>query len=515
MQRRIHQSKIILLFFGLLVIAACRNNDCMPSEKSSTLIIELKSTENSIKTRGIEDLNDDGTVSDVETIVDGRKMYRLAVILLDGNKPVTSTVLEADDPRFTNDNTEAVISFNNLDYNKSYRLYAVANYGNHDALTGNLADVTEDNILSGLKVNASSDNVCDCSTPYPLSFSKEINLTPGANIINGELLRTYARLRINVRNQSSVNDLCITSLSLDTKFTQQTADLFNEGGVANVSPVVTSPRAITPFEKDHVIPKLSDSGNVSEATIFDTYLLESTGGNYNYTIGLKYEGGTEEVYTVNNTAIRNSNNIEDGAMYVIYNPNSQRYLYANGSTVNAGTSYLVNGNLNHNYVWKFKRTSSNNYTIESMGETGYYMQGSKITTGSLPLTVSPSSSDYFTASTSNNNIRLRATTKSNYYISINGSSVYGNSSTTSSQQRRYNLYLYKVEKSKVVSDVTCEEKIPIRVIDKNSGAALPITAIRRNDFIDILVNVSYNEKTGDVDFEVSDWNSVDGEVTFD
>ena len=500
---------------GLLLLAACQNNDFSRTEESASLHLIIKSSENTIRTRGVEDLDDDGIVSEEELLVDGRKIYRLAVFLFDGNKVVSSTVLEADDQRFSNGNSEATVSFTNLDYSKTYKLYAVANYGDYGNIKGNLADVNEDNVTSGLKVTASAGNLCNHSTPYPLTLKKDINLTPGANSVSGELLRSYARLRINVRNQSSMNDLYITNLSFPQKFAQKSADLFTEGGTASVAPVVTSQDAITPFVQNLMIPKLNNAGNVSEKTIFDTYLLESNGGTYNYTLALKYDGGTEEVYNVSSTAINNANNIEDGAMYVIYNTNSGRYLYANGTTVGCGTSYLTNGELNHNYVWKFNRSSSTNrYTIESMGATGYFMQSSQVSTSKVPLTVTPGSSDYFTASTNSNNIRLQST-KSNYYLSVNNNSVIGNSSTSSSAQRRNNLYLYKVNKESVSADITHEETIPIRVVDKASGEASQITSIRRNDFIEILVNVTYNEKTGNVEFEVSDWDEVNGEVTFD
>jgi hypothetical protein len=48
-----------------------------------------------------------------------------------------------------------------------------------------------------------------------------------------------------------------------------------------------------------------------------------------------------------------------------------------------------------------------------------------------------------------------------------------------------------------------------------TGHNLPIETINRNDFIDILVNVSYNDKTGEVLFDVANWNQVSGDVTFD
>lgn len=506
--------KRALLCFGILLFAACQNKYSHKAENAASLHFIVTSAEHDICTRGVEDLNDDGNISEDEIIVDGRKIYRLAVFLFEGNRIITSTVLEADDQRFANGNTEATVNFTNLDYSRTYRLYAVANYGNYGKLEGKLAEVYEENVTSGLTVSASGSNICDKRTPYPLTFTKEINLTPGTNVVSGELLRTYARIRINVRNQSSLNDLYITELGFPERFTQRSADIFTEGGTADASPAVTSEEAVTPFAEGKPIPGIDASGNVSETTIFDTYLLESNGGNYNYTLGLKYEGGTEEIYTVSSSAIRSANNIEDGAMYVIYNTNAQRYLYADGATVKSGGSYLSGGELNHNYVWKFNRTSSDRYTIESMGTTGYFMQSSRVNYSRIPLTVTPEASDYFTASTSGTNIRFKSTSD-NYYIGVNGSTVYGNSSTSNSALRRNNFNLYKVEKSLRTNDITHKETIPICTIDKTTGEALPITAIRRNDFIDILVNVTYNDKTGDVMFEVADWEEINGDVTFE
>ena len=504
----------LLLLLGILLLAACHQADHPQEEGMASLQLTIKASGSTLHTRGVEDLNDDGTVSEEEIIMDGRKMYRLAVFLLDGSKVVSSKVLEADDPGFSNDDTEATVSFNNLDYTKTYKLYAVANYGEYNGLTGNLADVNDNNVASGLIVTASGNNLCNKSTPYPLTLTKDISLNPGVNTVSGELVRTYARIRINVRNQSSLNDLYITNLSFPAKFTQRSANLFIEGGTANVSPVVISADAITKFEANMMIPKLTDVGSVSETTIFDSYLLESTGGNYNYTLGVKYQGEETEIYEVNNTVINTINNIVDGGLYVIYNTNAQKYLYANGNNVGSGSSYNINGELNHNYVWRFNRTSDNKYIIESMGATGYFMQSSQMSGTKVPMVRNVGNNDYFTAATSGNNLRFQGT-RNNYYIAVNGTAVYGNNSTSNANQRRYNFYLYKVEKQLVFPDIPYEETIPIRIIDKNTGEASPLTAIKRNDFINILVNVTYNEKKGTIEFEVSDWDKVNGDVTFD
>lgn len=499
----------------VLLVASCQSDEGLPFEEGGTsLRLTIRCAENSKTTRGVEDLDDDGTVTDEEMYVDGQKMYRLAVFILENNTVVASTVLETGDSRFAGDNKEATVSFGNLDYSKNYTVYAVANYGDYAGLTGNLQGLDESNVAGGLDVRASSDNICSSRTPYPLTMTKNVSLMPGTNNISGELTRTFARIRVNVRNQSAMNDLYITDFSFSQKFTQSSADLFEEGGTADVSPVVTSEDAVTPFVENMMIAKISDDGKVNETTIFDTYLLESTGGDYNYTLGLKYDGGTKEEYRVSDTPVRDSDDIEDGAMYVMYNTQSGRYLYANGNSVGAGSAYQTNGELNHNYVWRFNNTSGDRYTIESMGATGYFMQSSAVSSDRVPLSVNPGSSDYFSASTNDDYIRLQST-RYNYYIYVNGSTVSGNRATSSTQRRRTYFYLYKVEKVQVSADIEHNETIPVRVVDKVTGEALPLTAIRRNDFIEILVNVTYNEKSGDVEFEVSGWDDVNGEITFD
>ena len=65
------------------------------------------------------------------------------------------------------------------------------------------------------------------------------------------------------------------------------------------------------------------------------------------------------------------------------------------------------------------------------------------------------------------------------------------------------------------STKTHTETIPIKILNSETGQSSAMTSIRRNDFVQVLVNVSYNEKTGDLNFEVADWEKIDGEVTFD
>jgi hypothetical protein len=137
---------------------------------------------------------------------------------------------------------------------------------------------------------------------------------------------------------------------------------------------------------------------------------------------------------------------------VIYSTNTRKYLYANGtSSVALGESFYSTGDqLNHNYVWRLKKVSDNNYNIESLGASGYYMKGSGLTTSTLPLTSVAAASDYFTFSQNGTYLYLRSTTSRGYYISASGSNVLG---STSGNGRRFRLY--KVTTTNDIVRPTC------------------------------------------------------------
>lgn len=511
-----------LKYLGLIctvLLVACQNQVATDEEdlmQSASLTLKIKTAATQTSSRGIEDLNDDGRTSELEEVIDGRRMYNLAVALVDKNNTVIDTQeLGKGDSRFSNENKEATVTFERLNYGTAYQLLAVANYGNYDTnTTGNLTDV--DNLTGTVNVTADgTSHLCPASTPYPLSLKKEIVLQPGTNTVSGELVRTYARLRINVRNQSKSKELKINGLGFGDKFTQESVDLFESGGEAAVSPVVTSEHAITPFVNPTTIAKVADDGKVAEETIFDAYLLESERGNYAYKLNLEYEGVDETVYTVNtNTSINTTDNIENNKLYVIYRTsgNSNYYLYADDEKVSASTSYMTDRVVNPNYVWQFtKMGNDNNYFIESMGSSGYFMQSSEVTTSSVPLVAEKENSDYFVITEgkngNNRNLKLQST-NGNLYLSVDDGAVKGNNNGS-------NFRLYQVTSTTQTTNVNKEADIPITVVNKETGEATPITAIKRNDFINILVNVNYNEKSGKFLFEVTDWDSKTGGVIFE
>lgn len=505
----------MMLCIVLLVTMSCHQVECESTGEGTCLTLSVRTS--LAVSRGVEDLNDDGTVSDLESFVDGRKMYRLGVFLVENGTTVASTVLEDGDERFSANNTAAMVKFENLDYSKTYQLYAIANYGNNGSIQGNVSDITADNITSSYRVTASTGNMCDAQKPCPLALKKELKLNPGVNNISGQLTRTNARLRISVRNQSDTKDLTISKLEFPTKFTQPSVEVFNGGGTASVSPQATASSAITSYAQGMVIPRINDSASANEKTIYDAYVLESTGGEYEYTIGLQYEGvGGVSGYNVEGDAFSVKESIMDGGLYLMrFTYPSTYYLYADGDVVRANDDYEIDGKIDPRYVWRFKKVlgMADTYTIESLGPSGGFMKASTFAYYSnLQMTDTPAATDYFIISNTTNSYygdNMQAKAPTGYCIYVNGAYVLGSSSSW-----YCNFRLLKVKEQSVTGSITHEETIPIKVLD-GTGHNLPIETIHRNDFIDILVNVSYNDKTGEVLFDVANWNQVSGDVTFD
>lgn len=505
----------MMLCIVLLVTMSCHQVECESTGEGTCLTLSVRTS--LAVSRGVEDLNDDGTVSDLESFVDGRKMYRLGVFLVENGTTVASTVLEDGDERFSANNTAAMVKFENLDYSKTYQLYAIANYGNNGSIQGNVSDITADNIIASHRVTASTGNMCDAQKPCPLALKKELKLNPGVNNISGQLTRTNARLRISVRNQSDTKDLTISKLEFPTKFTQPSVEIFDGGGTASVCPQATASSAITPFAQGMVIPRINDSASANEKTIYDAYVLESTDGEYEYTIGLQYEGvGGASGYKVEGDAFSVKESIEDGSLYVMrFTYPSTYYLYADGDVVRANDDYEIDGKIDPRYVWRFHKVAgmADTYTIESLGPSGGFMKASTFAYYSnLQMTDTPAATDYFIISNTTNSYygdNMQAKAPTGYCIYVNGAYVLGSSSSW-----YCNFRLLKVKEQSVTGSITHEETIPIKVLD-GTGHNLPIETINRNDFIDILVNVSYNDKTGEVLFDVANWNQVSGDVTFD
>lgn len=509
--------RTLLYLLTLLLCIACQQDDILPdvSHRGTSLTITFRAPSHS--TRGIQDLDDDGNVTEAELMRDGQKMYRVSVYLVSGG--VVERHQQLEYAQLNDDKTEATVTFDQLDYTKAYQLYAVANHGDYTAtgvsLKGYLSDLPDNQSPQSVTLSTSSTNyICDKAKVYPLTLQKEIHLNPGANTVSGELVRTFARVRINVRNQSTSNDLQLTSLTFPA-MAQASANIFAPAASTNYAPVPTSAYAITPFEANMNLAKATD-GNVTEETIFDAYILEGSGGTYSFDLGLRYvDQVASEGYTTNEEKIRNIANIEAGAMYIM-GTDENKYVYANGMTnVKYSTSFKDGeGKIDPNYVWRFE-ASGTSYALASMGASGYYMKSKGLSGyNQIPLT-SPVDGNYFTIKNESGYIVFKTLSTSmwgaEYYIN-----TYSTDQVCAIGQYCH-FYLYKVTYQGGSSSTVKAEStptIPINIIDNRTGVASPLTSIKRNDFIEITVNASFNEQQGAIGFNTTNWQEGGGDVTF-
>lgn len=275
-----------------------------------------------------------------------------------------------------------------------------------------------------------------------------------------------------------------------------------------------SPNALTSFNGSEDEPFVIPAKEI--ATVFDAYILESSKTNssdrYTYQMQLGYD--LLNTYTLaSTTSIKKKDQLTAG-QYLIYSIGASRFLTAGSNRVtNATLGTLKQGmSISKEYVWTFESTgSANRYYIGTAevleeGQTSYYMADPT----SSSVTLGSNKSVYFNAAdkTYNRNpyLSFQSSGNSNRYLSSSGSNVVGQRSNNDTKTL-FELYRIDVPKS---SDI----EIPVNTVNTATGQTEEVQQIRRNDFINAIVKVSYSKNMGHFSFEVSDWYSGGGNVEF-
>ena len=396
--------------------------------------------------------------------------------------------------------------------------------------------------FSDFVLNSSPFSFLCYPMPMPLVAVEDIEVEPGFNHKSLQMKRCYSRVRITVVNNSAC-DLTVHNLSFCDKFTKTKTYLFDNpsdpdrcfnltgalSGAVEHAPVATNAYALQSFTANTVVPALGGDNTV---LLFDSYILENRdlSNPLTYTLDLEYEGQTgrpyyEYTYSLeSSTAITSpsSSEIVDGGFYLMKNQIVEsRFLYNNGSSVgtytgvNSGNNVSVSSlpdPLPEELVWKLESTgTANEYYIKTPGTTPYYMDNPGSNVALVPM-----KGTYFTllSGNSGNNIAMKSSSSANY-INVNGANqdqVMGWTDADGGSQYQF----YKVLQNSIdkVTPVTYNELITLTSIDPITAAVSPVNTINRNDFINIVVTVSFNKDAGELEFEVSEWKNKSGEITF-
>ena len=530
--------KYIKFFFffcaALIMLHGCTKSELASEGRDASLKIRLNAPSLTAELKSVSSAPDSPQDwTSWERAVDGRFLYRVTAFILQGDRLVAHKDLSLQ-----GEPVEADIDFEANFTHGTYTLMVVANYSSFEAEDGSngtkkydglsgfastvqeiIANNTIDNFTQKyadtfLNYQIASENGVCKRVPQPLTLVKEIELHPGTNVISGELIRTYSRVRIAVENNSD-EELSLYSMNFANVFTQTKAYLFPGRGYPGhkVAINVASTNALTPFTGSEASPMIIPAKEIS--VIFDAYILESnktaSSDSYTYSLGLGYDQLSSYVLG-STTSIKKRSGITTG-LYMIYSRGSSRYLTSGSSKVtNATLGTLKQGmSISKEYVWSFESTGqAYKYYIGTAnamdeGQTSYYINDPS---SSSSVTLGANRSVNFTAINQSKYLAFQSSGTGRYrYLSSSGSSVGGQRSSNNNSAL---FELYPVSIQPTTSDAT----IPVKTINPATGQAEDVEQISRNDFINAIVKVSYSKNKGHFTFEVRDWYTGGGDVEF-
>ena len=141
----------------------------------------------------------------------------------------------------------------------------------------------------------------------------------------------------------------------------------------------------------------------------------------------------------------------------------------------------------------------------SAGDTEYYMANPS----KDGVRLGPSKNNTFSFSKNGSGYRIQSTGDKKRYLRNKDENLLG----TSDSEKATTFYLFPVtreEGSRVYS-----APADLTRIDPETAVVSDVHTIARNDFINIVVTVSYNENSGKFTFEVNNWNRpVNGEIEY-
>lgn len=391
----------------------------------------------------------------------------------------------------------------------SYTLYFVAN---SDALSSYTAGATIDDAFKKATIDYEYG-----INGMPLSVVKEIHVVPGKNMISASLVRICAKIHVTVRNSTLdkmiwIKDISLNDIRPDKTYLFEQDSFFPGAGYEELEKMTT----IIGLEPN------------TEITYPAVYLFET-----DKALGIKIRGGvfagtqtsepnviTKDIssYSFEET----SESLNEGNQYLVMNK-SMRYLLKGHQSGSVGIDFLASGDgpKDHllassdieDYIWTYESQYVSwwtTYDLKNIGQNKYLKNSS----GKLDL------------GTSIDNFTFNGDKTNGYTISSGGNYIWNNAGTLDFNDKgkspQNQWYFYRVNSVTTTEEVFDGAEALINYsdndlshIDPDLGGAVPLQRIKRNESIDIRVNIFFNKNTGKLDFETEIWKTVDNETTFD
>lgn len=497
----------ILLFFAVLATACDRPHEVVVEQGSGTLVVTIGSAE----IIGVEESRAELGDGDV---ADGGGMQDLTLILVDPHNIVVNKkqltynggAWIGADISASEGNKQITTSFEGLDI-AHYDIYAYANiYGRTDSYSSiatlvesvavgsefTLADATLPE-LTGTATPEKSD-----TNPMLLTAFKRIPISIGSTSTMVELQRIMAYVELVVVNNSSkklnVNSLSFRNVNPSTAYLTPHDDMLASG--AN-----NTYRGLPNFVGT------VDVDAMSEKSVYGAYLLESSGDKslYAFDINIGIDATTSSSVTKYDGLTKHTEKFVSEAIYA----------YALGYTYD-GTEYYLADDGNGNITALTELKDDNFMRAEwYLFDSGYIQN---VATGNKFYgdTVKDSGSKMYFAYDENGTYYISAYVGGSTYLKY--LQYYNNVIQyyfTTSSLTTWQLYTVKTSIGTDDDELFEPKQLTqqISIID-GEGIAKPMTEIRRNSHITVVLNVYYNETTGGFKFEVEPWESVNVDWIF-
>lgn len=393
----------------------------------------------------------------------------------------------------------------------SYTLYFVAN---SDALSSYLAGATIDDAFKKATINYKYGKY-----GMPLSAVKEIHVVPGKNMISASLVRICAKINVTVRNSTLdkmiwIKDISFNKISLnktylfeqDSPYPWVVYDELEE----ILGPIGIKPNEALTYSAGALFETDKAPGIKIRGGVFNGKQTEEPGVTTQTISSYSFEETSESLSTGDN-------------QYLVMNK-SMRYLLKGHPSGSVGIVFLASGDgpKNHllassdieDYLWTYESQSvgrrTTYYDLKNIGQNKYLRNSSgKLNLGTSidNFTFNGNKTDGYTISSGSN------------YIWNNAGALNFNANGKSPQNQ---WYFYQVTSVSTTEEVFAGAEALINYadddlnhIDPDLGIAVPLQGIKRNESIDIRVNIFFNKNTGKLDFKTEIWKTVDNETTFD